>query len=278
MYNKFILGIHFKMNFLKNKYTSFLNEREIIMGRLSGKVAIITGAALGMGAAEAKLFAEEGAKVVATDIKDDVLQEVINEIKASGGEAIGLKHNVVSEEEWKNVIQTAVDMYGKVDILVNNAGIASPKTMTQMEMAEWNKVMDINLNGCVLGMKYVIPEMQKAGGGSLINISSIGGIVGMAGSSPYTAAKGALRSLSKSAAVEYGKDKIRVNSVHPGIIETPMTADSFKDALPFYKTFTQLPYFGQPEDVAYGVLFLASDESRFMTGAELVIDGGWTAL
>lgn len=278
MYNDVILGNNFIINFLKNKYLSFLYEREIIMGRLSGKVAIITGAALGMGAAEAKLFAKEGAKVVATDIKDDVLQEVINEIKASGGEAIGLKHNVVSEDEWKNVIQTAIDAYGKVDILVNNAGIASPKTMTQMEMAEWNKVMDINLNGCVLGMKYVIPEMQKAGGGSLINISSIGGIVGMAGSSPYTAAKGALRALSKSAAVEYGKDKIRVNSVHPGIIETPMTADSFNDALPFYKTFTQLPYFGQPEDVAHGVLFLASDESRFMTGAELVIDGGWTAL
>lgn len=278
MYNDIILGNNFIINFLKNKYLSFLYEREIIMGRLSGKVAIITGAALGMGAAEAKLFAKEGAKVVATDIKDDVLQEVINEIKASGGEAIGLKHNVVSEDEWKNVIQTAVDAYGKVDILVNNAGIASPKTMAQMEMAEWNKVMDINLNGCVLGMKNVIPEMQKAGGGSLINISSIGGIVGMAGSSPYTAAKGALRALSKSAAVEYGKDKIRVNSVHPGIIETPMTADSFNDALPFYKTFTQLPYFGQPEDVAYGVLFLASDESRFMTGAELVIDGGWTAL
>lgn len=253
-------------------------EGMIIVGRLSGKVAIITGAALGMGAAEAKLFAKEGAKVVATDIKDDVLQEVVNEIKANGGDAIGLKHNVISEEEWKKVIQTTIDHYGKVDILVNNAGIASPKTMAQMEMDEWNKVMDINLNGCVIGMKYVIPEMQKAGGGSLINISSIGGIVGMAGSSPYTAAKGALRSLTKSAAVEYGKDKIRVNSVHPGIIETPMTAESFKDALPFYKTFTQLPYFGQPEDVAYGVLFLASEESKFMTGAELVIDGGWTAI
>lgn len=253
-------------------------ERMIIVGRLSGKVAIITGAALGMGAAEAKLFAKEGAKVVATDIKGDVLQEVVNEIKANGGDAIGLKHNVISEEEWKKVIQTTIDHYGKVDILVNNAGIASPKTMAQMEMDEWNKVMDINLNGCVIGMKYVIPEMQKAGGGSLINISSIGGIVGMAGSSPYTAAKGALRSLTKSAAVEYGKDKIRVNSVHPGIIETPMTAESFKDALPFYKTFTQLPYFGQPEDVAYGVLFLASEESKFMTGAELVIDGGWTAI
>lgn len=250
----------------------------ITMGRLTGKVAIITGAANGMGASEAKLFAQEGAKVIATDINDNVLQEVINEIKENGGDAIGLKHNVTSEDEWKQVIQEAVTHYGKIDVLVNNAGVSSPKTIAQMEMDEWNKVMDINLNGCVIGMKYVIPEMQKAGGGSTINISSIGGIVGMAGSSPYTAAKGALRSLSKSAAVEYGKDKIRVNSVHPGIIETPMTADSFADATPYYQTFTQLPYFGNPEDVAYGVLFLASDESRFMTGAELVIDGGWTAL
>lgn len=248
------------------------------MGRLTGKVAIITGAALGMGAAEAKIFANEGAKVVATDIVEDTLQEVVNDIKENGGDAIGLKHNVTSEEEWKQVIQKTVDQYGKIDVLVNNAGVSSPKTIAQMEMNEWNKILDIDLNGCVIGMKYVIPEMQKAGGGSVVNISSIGGLVGMAGTSPYTAAKGALRSLSKSAAVDYGKDKIRVNSVHPGIIETPMTADTFADATPYYKTFTQLPYFGNPEDVAYGVLFLASDESRFMTGAELVIDGGWTAL
>lgn len=248
------------------------------MGRLSGKVAIITGAALGMGAAEAKLFAQEGAKVVATDIKEDALQEVIHEINRNGGDALGLKHNVTSEEEWQQVIRQTVDRYGKVDVLVNNAGIASPKTLLDMTMDEWNKVMDINLSGCVIGMKYVIPEMKKAGGGSLINISSIGGIVGMAGTSPYTAAKGALRVLSKSAAVEHGKDNIRVNSVHPGIIVTPMTEPSMKDALPYYQTYTQLPYFGKPEDVAYGVLFLASDESRFMTGAELVIDGGWTAL
>ncbi|MET3291155.1 UNVERIFIED_CONTAM: NAD(P)-dependent dehydrogenase (short-subunit alcohol dehydrogenase family) [Brevibacillus sp. OAP136] len=248
------------------------------MGRLHGKVAIITGAALGMGAAEAKLFAQEGAKVVGTDIKDDVLQEVIDEINRSGGEAIGLRHNVASEEEWRHVVNEAVSRFGKVDILVNNAGIASPKTFANMEMDEWNKVMDINLSGCVLGMKYVIPEMQKAGAGSVINISSIGGIVGMAGSSPYTAAKGALRALSKSAAVEYAKQNIRVNSVHPGIIVTPMTEPSMKDALPYFQTFTQLPYFGKPEDVAYGVLYLASDESRFVTGSELVIDGGWTAL
>ncbi|MFF2446534.1 SDR family NAD(P)-dependent oxidoreductase [Neobacillus sp. NPDC058068] len=248
------------------------------MGRLAGKVAIITGAAFGMGASEAILFAKEGAKVVATDIKDDALTEVINKINADGGDAIGLKHNVASEEEWKHVIEETINHYGKIDILVNNAGIAEPKTIATIGMDQWEKVMDVNLSGCVIGMKYVIPEMKKAGGGSLINISSIGGIVGMAGTSPYTAAKGALRSLTKAAAVEFSKDKIRVNSVHPGIIETPMTKESFKEALPYYQTFTQLPYFGKPEDVAYGVLYLASDEARFVTGSELVIDGGWTAL
>lgn len=246
--------------------------------RLQGKVAIITGAANGMGAAEARLFAKEGAKVVATDLNEEKLNEVVADVKAAGGEITGIKQNVASEEEWKAVVAKTVELYGKVDVLVNNAGVAMSKNFATMEMDEWNWVMDINLNGCVLGMKYAIPEMQKVGGGSVINISSIGGIVGMAGSSPYTAAKGALRSLSKSAAVEYGKDKIRVNSVHPGIIVTPMTAPSMEDAMPYYKMHTQLPYFGNPEDVAHGVVFLASDESRFMTGAELVIDGGWTAL
>lgn len=246
--------------------------------RLQGKVAIITGAANGMGAEEARLFAKEGAKVVATDLNEAKLLEVEAEIKAAGGEITVIMQNVISEDEWKAVVAKTVELYGKVDILVNNAGVSSDKSFSNMEMSEWNAVMDINLNGCVLGMKYCIPEMKKAGGGSVINISSIGGIVGMAGSSPYTAAKGALRALSKSAAVEYGKDKIRVNSVHPGIIVTPMTAPSMEVAMPFYGLHTQLPYFGQPEDVAYGVVFLASDESKFMTGAELVIDGGWTAL
>ncbi|MEK4700960.1 glucose 1-dehydrogenase [Solibacillus sp. FSL R7-0668] len=246
--------------------------------RLKDKVAIITGAANGMGAAEAKLFAKEGAKVVATDVNDEKLQELAKEIEAAGGEVLAIKQDVASEEQWKSVVAQTIEKYGKLDILVNNAGVAINKSFATMEMSEWNWVMDINLNGCVLGMKYAIPEMQKVGGGSVINISSIGGIVGMAGSSPYTAAKGALRSLSKSAAVEYGKDKIRVNSVHPGIIVTPMTEDTMETAMPYYQTFTQLPYFGEPEDVAHGVLFLASDESRFMTGAELVIDGGWTAL
>ncbi|GAB6989163.1 glucose 1-dehydrogenase [Paenibacillus pini] len=248
------------------------------MGRLNGKVAIITGAANGMGAAEARLFAQEGGKVVGTDLNMDKLNELVNEITSNGGEAIAIQHNVASEDDWKRVIEETLKRFGKVDVLVNNAGISSTMTIANLEMEQWNKVMDINLNGCMLGMKYAIPEMQKVGAGSVINISSIGGLVGMAGSSAYTAAKGALRSISKAAAVEFAKQQIRVNSVHPGIIETPMTAESFKESTPYYKTFTQLPYFGKPEDVAYGVLFLASDESRFMTGSELVIDGGWTAL
>ncbi|MGN7456344.1 SDR family NAD(P)-dependent oxidoreductase [Paenibacillus pasadenensis] len=248
------------------------------MGRLTGKTAIITGAATGMGAEEARLFAREGAQVVLTDVNLEAMNQVAEEIKAAGGEALALRHNVASVEEWTKVVEETVARFGKVDILVNNAGIAARTTIGNLDLAEWQRVLDINLTGCVVGMKAVIPEMQKAGAGSIINISSIGGIVGMAGSSAYTAAKGGLRTLTKAAAVEYAKQSIRVNSVHPGIIVTPMTEPSMKDAMPYYQTFTQLPYFGKPEDVAYGVLFLASDESRFMTGSELVIDGGWTAL
>ncbi|UTR08482.1 glucose 1-dehydrogenase [Alkalihalobacillus sp. LMS6] len=248
------------------------------MNRLEGKVALITGAANGMGASMAKLFAQEGANVIATDIQMENLEEVAAAIKAEGGSILPLKHDVTLEEDWNQVVKKAKSQFGPITVLVNNAGIASPKTMEHMDMAEWNKVMGINLNSCVIGMKQVVPEMKQVGQGSIINISSIGGIVGMAGSSPYTAAKGALRALSKSAAVEYGKERIRVNSIHPGIIETPMTAPSMERALPFYKTYRQLPYFGAPEDIAYAALFLASDESKFMTGSEMVVDGGWTAL
>lgn len=249
------------------------------MGRLQDKVVIITGAAMGQGAAEAKLFAKEGAKVVATDLQEAQLAQVIEEITKNGGEAIGVAHNVASEEAWQLVIEKALAAFGKVDVLVNNAGISSPNTLEHMTLAEWNKVIDVNLTGCILGMKYVLPEMRKVGGGSIINISSIAGIVGMAGTSPYTAAKGALRSLSKAAAVEYAKDKIRVNSVHPGIIVTPMVANEMASdqARGWFEAGTPLPFLGNPEDIAYGVLYLASDEARFVTGAELVIDGGWTA-
>lgn len=251
----------------------------LVMGRLDGKVAIITGAANGQGATEAALFAKEGAKVVATDLEIEALQEVVDQIRANNGESIAIQHNVASEEEWKSVVAKVIEAFGKIDVLVNNAGVSEPRTLLDISMDQWQKVMDIDLTGCVLGMKNTIPEMQKAGGGSVINISSIGGLVGMAGTSPYTAAKGALRSLSKAAAVEYAKQNVRVNSVHPGIVVTPMIEEYFDEQVKqYYESLTQLPRLGKPEDIAYGVLYLASDESSFMTGSEMVIDGGWTAL
>lgn len=248
------------------------------MGRLQDKVVIITGAAMGQGETEARLFAAEGAKVVATDLQEEQLNRVVDEIRRGGGQAIGLKHNVASEDDWKRVVETAVEQFGKVDVLVNNAGISTDSTLDTFTIENWDKVISINLTGCVIGMKYVVPEMRKAGGGSIVNISSIAGIVALNFTNGYTAAKGALRSLSKASAVELAPDKIRVNSVHPGIIVTPMIQEALdQGAGHMFEAGTPLPRLGKPEDIAYGVLYLASDESSFVTGTELIIDGGWTA-
>ncbi|WP_068777563.1 SDR family NAD(P)-dependent oxidoreductase [Paenibacillus sp. FJAT-26967] len=248
------------------------------MGRLEDKVVIITGAAMGQGAAEAKLFAKEGAKVVATDLQEAQLDQVVQEITRQGGQAIAVKHNVASEEDWKNVAAQAVKHFGKIDVLVNNAGVSTDTTLDTFTIEEWNKVLSINLTGCIVGMKYVVPEMKKAGGGSVIHISSIAGIVALNYTNAYTAAKGALRSLAKASAIELAPHKIRVNSVHPGIIVTPMIQEALDNgAGQMFEMGTPLPRLGQPEDIAYGVLYLASDEASFVTGTELIIDGGWTA-
>lgn len=249
------------------------------MGRLNGKVAIITGAASGQGAVEAKLFAKEGAKVVATDINEQALQNVISEIKAAGGEAIAIKHNVVSEDEWTNVITKAVETFGKIDVLVNNAGIAPSTPLEHTTLDDWHKAMDINMTSVFIGTKLVVPEMRKAGGGSIINISSMAGIVGTGAANAYPASKGAVRIFTKASAVEFSRENIRINSVHPGVIETPMTKDVLANEKwsAGLKAATLLPRWGKSEDVAYGVLYLASDESSFVTGSELVIDGGYTA-
>lgn len=248
------------------------------MDRLKNKVMIITGAGKGIGASAAKLSANEGATVILTDIDLGSISHVAEDIRTNGGEAIAVKHDVADENAWKEVVKKVIDSYGKIDVLVNNAGIATPKNILELDAAEWEKIQKVDLDSAVYGMRQVLPQMKKQQGGSIINVSSIGGIVGMARTSPYTAAKGALRSLSKAAAVDFGKDNIRVNSVHPGVIATPMTAESIDDASDYYMTFTQLPHLGEPDDIGYGIVFLASDESKFMTGAELVIDGGWTAI
>ena len=248
--------------------------------RLEGKVAIITGGARGQGAAEARMFAREGAKVVFGDILDDDGRKVEAEINEAGGEATYVNLDVTDEDSWSAAIQTAVSSYGKVDILVNNAGIVSWNAGDDASVEEWDSVMDVNAKGVFLGTRAVIPEMRKAGGGSIINISSISGIVGQENIHPgYNASKGAVRILTKSTAIQNAKDGIRCNSIHPGPIKTEMTRRGWDDPerLALTEQRTPLGRYADPDEIAYGVLFLASDESSFMTGSEMVIDGGLTA-
>jgi len=248
------------------------------MGRLDGKVAIITGAASGQGALEAKMFAKEGAKVVANDVQEDNLKAVVEEINKDGGEALAIKHDVTSEAEWKDVISKTVEAYGTLNILVNNAGVFIAGTAEEATLDTWNKVMNINAAGTFLGIKYAIPEMRKAGGGSIVNISSISGILGF-GAAAYNASKGAIRTLTKNVAADFAKDNIRVNSIHPGVVVTPMTEPllNVQETRKSLEDMTPLPHFGEPKDIAYGALYLASDETSFMTGSELIIDGGVVA-
>lgn len=247
--------------------------------RLENKVAIITGAAGGMGKADALLFAKEGAKVAITDMQEEKVAEVAREIVAAGGEAISFKQNVASEVDWIRVVNETVAKFGKIDILVNNAGVSNATPFLQLTVADWEKTMSINVTSIFLGQKYVIPHMIEAGGGSIVNISSIAGLTGGSGTGPYTASKGAVRMLTKATAVDFAKYNIRANSVHPGFIETPMTVDMFKDEnmRQWFQSQTPMPRLGKAEDIANGVLFLASDESSYITGVELPIDGGYYA-
>ncbi len=248
--------------------------------RLAGKVALISGGARGMGAVEAQLFAREGAKVVLGDVLDADGQGVEAAVRAAGGEATFVRLDVTSEADWKRAVDTAVTRYGKLDVLVNNAGVGGPGRVEDVTLGEWNRVMDINSTGVFLGTKTAIPAMRRAGGGSIVNISSQLGLVGVDNSSPqYQASKGAVRLLTKATAIQYAGDRIRANSIHPGPIVTPMTEARRRDPETYKLTVSRIPLgrYGRPEEVAYGVLYLASDESSFVTGAELVIDGGWTA-
>lgn len=247
--------------------------------RLANKVAIVTGAAGGMGKADAVLFAKEGAKVVITDLQEEKLNEAVQEIVDNGGEAIGIKHNVTSEEDWIRVVEETISRFGKIDILVNNAGISNATPMLEMTVEQWDKTMSINVTGTFLGQKHVIPHMINNGGGSIVNISSIAGLTGGSGAGAYTASKGAVRLLTKATAVDFAKHNIRVNSVHPGYIKTPMTVELMADEKmkAWFLSQSPLPRLGEAEDIAKGVLFLASDESSYITGIELPIDGGYYA-
>lgn len=248
------------------------------MGRLDGKVALITGASRGQGESEARLFAQEGAKVVLTDVLVDQGQQVAVSICAEGGEAAFVQLDVANPHEWTEVVRHAVQTYSRLDILVNNAGIAQRAGLLETTPEDWDRLMDINLKGVFLGMQYAIPAMLESGGGSVINVSSTSGIVGFPGGTAYHSAKGGVRLLTKATAAEFATRGVRINSLHPGIIETPMTDNMTEERSALLLDRTPMGRKGHAIEIAYGALFLASDESSFMTGAELVIDGGMTAV
>ena len=249
------------------------------MDRLTGKIAVITGAAQGMGAAHARRFVAEGAKTVVTDVNAEAGASLASEL---GEDALFIKHDVSSEADWRAVIAQAEAHFGPVSVLVNNAGILGPGALAaDLEEADFNKVIAINQTAVFLGIKHVIPSMIKAGGGSIINISSISGIVAIYGTPnvAYAASKFAVRGITKQVAIEYGGSNIRANSVHPGYIRTPMmTAALNEEQIKIASGSVPIKRVGEVEDVSNLVVFLASDESGFITGTEHIIDGGLTAL
>jgi NAD(P)-dependent dehydrogenase (short-subunit alcohol dehydrogenase family) len=249
--------------------------------RLEGKVALITGGASGMGRSEAEIFAREGAKVVVGDILQSEGSEVVRDIEKAGGQARFVKLDVTSEADWQAAIAAAVSTFGKLNVLVNNAGISGTFDPDLMSVKAWDTLMNINAKGVFLGMKYGIPAMQAAGGGAIVNISSISGIVGQdVVHMAYNASKGAVRIMTKAAAVQNARHGIRVNSVHPGMLPPMRTSKATADPAIRAKMIAPVPMKreGRVEEVAYAVLFLASDEASYITGTELVVDGGYTAV
>lgn len=250
------------------------------MGRLDGKVVLISGGARGQGATEARMMAQEGAKVVFGDILDDEGKQVEAAIRTAGGDATYVHLNVTREGDWQAAVATAEQTYGTLNVLVNNAGILIRASIEETTEDDFDRIMAVNVKGVFLGVKHAIPAMRRAGGGSIINISSTAGLVGSPGeTAAYSATKGSVRLFTKSTAVQHAKDNIRCNSVHPGPIETDMIKDTLASPEKWAQRLRRLPLgrVGKPEDIAYGVIYLASDESGFVTGSELVIDGGTTA-
>lgn len=255
------------------------------MRRVENKVALVTGGGLGLGRACAILLAREGAKVMVTDLKEREGRATAEEIVEAGGEAMFMRQDVASEADWDAVSAAILHRFGRLDILVNNAGVAFGGSVEATTLEQWRALMAVNLDGVFLGTQRAVAAMKDTGGGSIINLSSIEGLIGDANLAAYNASKGGVRIFSKSAALHCARSgyKIRVNSVHPGYVWTPMV-ENYLAAQPdpeaakaFVAGLHPLGHLGEPDDIAYGVLYLASDESKFVTGAELVIDGGYTA-
>ena len=247
--------------------------------RLSGKVALITGSSRGMGAVEAELFSDEGAIVIITDVLETPGRNLASRLTEQGRNVLFSKLDVTSEQNWIRVIKEVMDNFGKIDILINNAGIYSTTPIECTSLEEWNKVMSVNVGGVFLGTKHCVPYMRNGGGGSIVNLSSTAGLIGGYRGGAYGSSKGAVRLLTKNTALQFAKDGVRANSVHPGPIDTDMIAENLSTPEGRSASISRIPLgrIGTALEVAYGILFLASDESSFMTGSELVIDGGVTA-
>ncbi len=255
------------------------------MARVEGKVAMVTGGALGLGHAACLLLGREGAKVAVTDLLDDQGQATVQQIRQGGGRADYWHLDVTDEQQVERVMAEVHEGFGRLDVLVNNAGISGVNKPThEISQQEWDRVMDVNVKGVFLCTKHAVPYIQRSGGGSIINLSSIYGLVSGPDFPPYHASKGAVRLMSKTDAMLYAPDRIRVNSVHPGYIWTPMVEAVAEQDPEGAEAFRQrvgqlhpLGHMGEPDDIAYAILYLASDESKFVTGTELVVDGGYTA-
>ncbi|MFN3324269.1 MAG: SDR family NAD(P)-dependent oxidoreductase [Bryobacteraceae bacterium] len=254
------------------------------MARVEGKVALVTGGALGIGRSACLLLAREGAKVAVTDLRDEEGRKVADEIGRSGGTAVYWRLDVSDEAQVKRVFAEVKQKFGKLDVLVNNAGIAGVNKPThEIAVEEWEALMLVNVTGVFLCTKHAIPHMREAGGGSIINLSSIYGIIGAGDIPPYHASKGAVRLMTKNDAILYAKEKIRVNSIHPGYIWTPLVekllgeSGDVEEGRRRLDSLHPIGHVGEPDDIGWGVVYLASDEAKFLTGSELVIDGGYTA-
>lgn len=245
--------------------------------RLKNKIAIITGAGSGIGRGIASAFVKEGAKVVIADWSEEGGKEMVEQIKKEGGEAVFVETDVSKAADIEQMVKTCLDKFGRVDILVNNAGIYRACNLHEMTEEDWDKIIDVNLKSVFLGSKRVISEMLKQGKGKIVNIASIAGLVGLAQSSAYCASKGGMIALTKEMALEYAPQKINVNSIAPGVIKTAMTKDMLDDLATkqFLESSTPYPRLGEPEDIAMAAVYLASDESDFVNGEVLVVDGGW---
>ena len=246
-------------------------------GRLDGKVVVVSGGASGIGAAHVRVFAAEGAKVIVADVQEDKGGEVADSVNNDGGVAVFVRLDVTRADDWQNAVNAALLHFGKLTTLVNNAGVYWPGGVEEETPEKWNQMVAINQTGVWLGMKTAVPALRDSGNGAIVNISSLYGLIGSPGSISYHATKGAVRIMTKAAALEYVRQGIRVNSIHPGQIDTPILAGLTPDQNAQIQEATPMGRLGRPEEIAFGSLYLCSDEASYTTGIELVIDGGWFA-